>query len=374
MQHIALFSLWYPTSFDALSGSFVRQQALVLAQEYRVSVLYVCYNQAIQRPHLEKKITGNLREYIYYGPKKKERWSNRYMVLKALYETAERERGPINLCHLHCISSHLLTVATLASYSRVPFFITEHWSGYFTGEYLKKNKLIRLLYQKLVRRASGLLPVSEPLAEAMRACGITSEHYTVIPNVVEAAFFQAPINTPSENPHKFNFLHVSCFDEASKNILGLVQGFALLKQKTQDFVCHLVGTGPDFKRIQEEINRLELQNYLVLEGEKPLKDMPQIYQHSDCLVMNSNYETFGLIFAESLASGLPIVSTEVGIFSRDLAQKAGRLVKRNDPEDLSQQLYYMMQHRGHYLGEDLRALAQKYSEASVLSQLNGVYH
>ena len=83
----------------------------------------------------------------------------------------------------------------------------------------------------------------------------------------------------------------------------------------------LVGDGPDKISYQRLVARYGLQNNIVIE--KVLSDtLPSFLKSFDLFVLSSNYEGWGRVVIEAMASGLPVVMTDVGL--------AGEVVKNGE--------------------------------------------
>lgn len=96
----------------------------------------------------------------------------------------------------------------------------------------------------------------------------------------------------------------------------------------QHFV--MVGEGPcqsEVEAIQKERNL----NNLKLVGQLKQQELPALYEQADVFILPSNYEIYGMVVAESLLFGTPVVSTEtagpVDIIQGDIQ---GRLIPNLD--------------------------------------------
>lgn len=72
----------------------------------------------------------------------------------------------------------------------------------------------------------------------------------------------------------------------------------------------------------------------------PISSMPDFYRGLDLVCLSSRGEAFPLALVEALATGLPLVSTEVGDAARIVGQ-AGLLVPPGDPNALAKALLYV---------------------------------
>lgn len=78
--------------------------------------------------------------------------------------------------------------------------------------------------------------------------------------------------------------------------------------------CLVVGTGPLEAEIRGQVARLGLEQRVHFAGEIDDVDLPAVYRAADifCLPSVHRSEAFGIVLLEAMASGLPLISTELG--------------------------------------------------------------
>jgi glycosyltransferase involved in cell wall biosynthesis len=100
----------------------------------------------------------------------------------------------------------------------------------------------------------------------------------------------------------------------------------------------LIGEGPERKRLIQLVERLGLQNVVEFKGGIPQTQLADYYRASDVFILPSirtkrgEEEAFGLVLAEAMASGLPVIGTRTGGISSLIEdQKTGLMVEEGDP-------------------------------------------
>jgi glycosyltransferase involved in cell wall biosynthesis len=68
-----------------------------------------------------------------------------------------------------------------------------------------------------------------------------------------------------------------------------------------------------YDSLQQTIAELGLKGAVVFAGEVPYADLPGLYRAARAFVLPSQAETFGHPLVESMASGLPVVTTDLGV-------------------------------------------------------------
>ncbi len=91
------------------------------------------------------------------------------------------------------------------------------------------------------------------------------------------------------------------------------------------------GRDPEFAdRLKERIAALGLQGRISLKGAMSKDDLYRHYHHTDIFALPSRYEGYGMVFAEALARGLPIVAARAGAVPGTVPANAGILVEPDD--------------------------------------------
>ena len=245
-------------------------------------------------------------------------FSDTWRDTRRQWKALRREGWMPDVVQLNVIQKQGLLALYLKKRYSIPYVIVEHWSGFLpeNGAYLRQNgPLKRKLYEKIAAEASVIMPVSERLKEAMQACGIRNARWEKIHNVVDDFFFEkSRYRDTGISKNRKTLLHVSCFDEAAKNVKGLLRAAKMLLEKRQDWQLVLVGTGVDYKEIRAYAETLAFPGgTLRWTGELTPREVAEEMHKADALVLSSRYETYGIILAEALAANLPILSTPVGI-------------------------------------------------------------
>ena len=137
-------------------------------------------------------------------------------------------------------------------------------------------------------------------------------------------------------------LHVSCFDEKAKNTSALLRGFKELSARRNDVQLVMVGTGVDWKASQALSSELAIPPSQILwTGEQTPEQVCEWLHRADAFVLTSRYETAAIVLAEAFASGIPILSTPVGIATEIVTPDTGLIIPQenaNRPMRLSKYL------------------------------------
>ncbi len=145
---------------------------------------------------------------------------------------------------------------------------------------------------------------------------------------------------------------------AKKGFGELIRACRLLVERGKSFRCEIIGEGPLEDELREQINQLDLQNFVELLGTRPQHLIRERLAAGTVFVLPSVVEADGgmdnlpTVIMEAMASGLPVVSTAIGgipemviqnetgflVPPGDAAALAGAIVRLFDDIDLAQRL------------------------------------
>jgi glycosyltransferase involved in cell wall biosynthesis len=125
---------------------------------------------------------------------------------------------------------------------------------------------------------------------------------------------------------------------ARKGHLLLVDALAALDSRLAwqlDCIGSLERDPATVNALRAAIARAGLESRVTLHGEVSRDRLDQAYGQADCFVLPSWHEGYGMVFAEALAWGLPVIATTGGAIPDVVPASAGRLVAPGDRQGLS---------------------------------------
>jgi glycosyltransferase involved in cell wall biosynthesis len=172
----------------------------------------------------------------------------------------------------------------------------------------RTHQLLRPFTRWIWHRASRVVAVCESLGRlALRTD--PGLRYSVIPNGVDLSRFRPSARGRARRSGTVRCLAVARLVER-KGIADLIQAIALLERGR--YQLEIVGTGPDEHRLKELARLLGVDRYVMFAGAVDRGAIPGRYRDADIFTLAPREEAFGNVFAEALASGLPVVGSTVG--------------------------------------------------------------
>ncbi len=366
-----------------MTGLFIQRHAELASGFAEVAVLYLRAAPDKRRSFVIDHKVENwvFTAIVYYGtksalPKFMVKWMAGFRFVMAFfkgYSYIQTNWNKPNLVHVNVLTRLGLLALYLRCFKGIKYVITEHWSRYLpiTGTY--KGFLRKVATRLVVKHASAVSTVSENLASAMQSHGLHNLNYLILPNVVDCEEY---IPAPKKSKGKvIRFMHISCFEDRSKNISGLLRTITRLSLQRNDFECIMVGEGVDFERLKSLATELGLKAPILqftglLEGEK----LVEAYQSSDFMVMFSNYENMPVVISESFACGLPVVATSVGGIPEYVNDTNGRLIAVGDEAALLGAIGFMLDNYSSFDPAKIRETAVAvFSKQAVTGKLKELY-
>ena len=105
---------------------------------------------------------------------------------------------------------------------------------------------------------------------------------------------------------------------AKKGFADLICACGLVVERGKSFQCEIIGEGPLENELRGQIERLNLQNRVVLPGAKQQREVRQRLAAANVFVLPSIIDPEGgmdnlpTVIMEAMATGLPVVSTKIG--------------------------------------------------------------
>jgi len=238
--------------------------------------------------------------------------------------------------------------------------------GYFYGRPVLKPYLAHL------HRA---IAVSEP-ARSFVARYFPSFPMRVVPNGIDTSVYR-PGQTPIRHlrDDHVNILFVGRL-EKRKGLGDLLRAFRFIQSRVDRTRLIVVGDGPLRGKVESYVSRHRLPN-VVMAGYVPESVKPRYYNSADIFCAPATgAESFGIVLLEALASGLPVVATEISGYMSVLEPgKDSLTVQPKNWRELGASLVVLARDADlrRRLGDYALHKAQRYSWESVAGEVINVY-
>ena len=197
--------------------------------------------------------------------------------------------------------------------------------------------MFRFLLPRSARLASLVLTTSKTSAiDLENILGVNPNRIRITPLGI-----QQENSEPSSQKIDPYILYVGRIDPR-KNLTILVEAFTILR-KRDEIRCKLVIAGKSYfaeSRLYTTIERSEFRNDIELAGFIPDSELATLYRNAAAFVYPSAWEGFGLPPLEAMASGTPVIVSDLPVFRETLADAA--MIIPSDPQKIADAVHLLL--------------------------------
>jgi glycosyltransferase involved in cell wall biosynthesis len=172
------------------------------------------------------------------------------------------------------------------------------------GRIRRRSSLLEKLLLAAARRATVTVAMGSRAREALLARGFDRSRVDVIPASVDESRFHPPAQEK-----KWDAIAVAELIP-TKQLHDFVEAIAGLVPGRPEFRAAIVGEGPEREALEGRARALGIADRVELLGFRP--DVEDIYAQASVYVLPSRYEGLSVSLLEAMASGLPVVASDVG--------------------------------------------------------------
>jgi glycosyltransferase involved in cell wall biosynthesis len=383
MTHVLVIPSWYPANERDIGGSFFREQALAL-ERHGLKVGVVAPRSLSMRklsswtessrkvsvfedqgvPTYRQTRVDWMSPLPFIGSRQ---WIARGMRMVDRYI---RSHGRPDIIHAHSIFNAALLAHAIEAKHGIPYVITEHSTAFARGR-VPRWKIRRAA--PAVAKASDRIAVSEPLQRLMQSVFPASGAWRDVPNIVDRAFLTAPISEGSRHSGQTQFCNVGLMT-AKKGQAVLIRAFARAFDGDDKVRLVIAGDGPLRPALEAQAQATGMADRIRFAGMLNRREVRGLLSESDLFVLSSLVETFGVVVAEALAMGVPVLATRSGGPESIVGPEDGLLVSAGDERALAEAMASMVRNRDGFRPERIRKrCADRFSGAAVAEALSAIY-
>ncbi len=306
-KKILHITTWFPNSFDNQLGIFVQKHIFQCHSFAENVVIALTPHEKASKVSVNiTKQSGTTVILGYYPTKKGKKFRNyrNYIAcINQIFNLFLDLKFAPDLIHCH-IAEKSITIAT-KYFEDIPILLTEHWSGYIDGRFEKLSSRKQSKRISLLNKCNQILCVSPKIKEYLHSKGVGTS-ISIIENVIEFKKIKKQQNKD------FLFLIVADLVDSIKNVSGVLYAFQKHLSKFKNHELHIIGDGIDREKLQKLVGTLSILDNVSFLGRQDNDFVLEYLPKSDALIVNSYFETYSMITAESLLSGVPVISSKCG--------------------------------------------------------------
>lgn len=369
-KNILFISSWFPNKIEPTNGNFVQRHAEAVSLVHNVEILHTIGDFDQDEKYLfDDRLINGIRTLIVYYKNSKNPVKNFFRRMKAYNKGFSKLQKP-DLVHANILHNNMLFAVYLKKKYKIPFVVTEHWTALRKINAEITSKIIKQTAVIIGNQAEFILPVSNDLLLGLKDLGIKSK-MMVVPNVVNTQLFIPQRKADTE----FTFIHVSNLIPR-KNPEKILDVALNLLDKGFVFRFQLGGDGNDeiLNKLRNKVENSKFSDKITVFGIQTLNEIADRMGSSNCFILFSEDENQPCVIAESFASEIKVISTNVGGIGEFFPDNAGILLKKVDEAELYSAMVRMLKHDRN---DDLSFLSQyakdTFSQEMIAMKFSVIY-
>ncbi len=243
-----------------------------------------------------------------------------------------------------------------------------------------KNKLLYSL-RFLAKKTAFIVCVAEYVADYMVNKGkLFKEKVKVVYNGITVEKFELTVDGKQKKeslgvPAGYKLLGIVARLVPVKDHKTLLDALKLVLQKGNKVKLLIAGGGELAKDLEEHAIELEIEKEVVFLGKR--RDIPEILNVLDIFILSSISEGLSVTLLESMASGLPVVATDVGGNAEVVIQgKTGVLVPSGNSEELARAIIGLLENEEKTISmgrEGKKQVREKFNIEKMINEYRELY-
>ncbi len=372
-MNIFFIPSWYPSEDAPLAGIFSKEQAVAFSRHYRDARLGISlWGQKSESNLLwAKDPVRNLRKLLLYKQQQAYEkqlypnywefytpaltWTDKLLngnirnIIAANEKNIERFSaiaGKISLIHAHVAFPAGFVAMELARKHQLPYLITEQMSPFPFSCYMSGGQIMEKVLLPL-QHANQVIAISPHAAADIKSK--TGVSPILIPNPVDEGLFSPITPPPATVPFTFFTLGRMV---PQKGIPDLLKAVSLIKHQAVKF--RIGGDGENKQQYQQLAEGLGVAHKIQWLGSLNRREAASEFQQCNAFVLSSIHESMGVVYAEALACGRPIIATRCGGPDFIVNSSNGLLTEVGNPHQLAEAMDSMISSYASYQPQLIR--------------------
>ena len=354
MKTIFIIPSWYPSAQDSISGIFFKQLAEAIAKyadEFRVVVclwgqcdeniplnrpyeIVRWIGDFIKRPRGEWRVSNG----VEIVEDRAVSWSHRlplggsdrlFPVARRNLVRAIEKFGRVDLIHAFVSYPAGGLAYRLSSQFNIPYIVTETSGPFpFPSHRLQNGQPKSEIRDALTGAARRIVP-SEYLAKRFEELGLPGAD--IIPWSVDSNRFVLGERSSSETINAV----CCCRLVREKGVFDLLDAFVIASRAASNLRLKVIGSGPDENAIKQHSADNGLTGKIDWLGALSNDSTAEQFFNGDFFVLPSHLDTFGIVYIEAMASGMPVIATRCGGPDSFVTSEVGVLIDVGDVQGIA---------------------------------------
>jgi len=297
------------------------------------------------------------------------------------------QKKDVDIAHVHFdIPPNPVIGSNYAKKKKIPLVLTYHgdWVSTYGGAFrnIATQFFNTFLVDKILEQSTVIISPSTSYIQESRFLKKYSHKVVCIPNGVNIEDFT--VNSSKEEcrsilglPQDHQIMVFMGFLAPHKGPEFLIKALSSIIRQHSNVLLLFMGTGIQEKELKDLTHQLGLDNHIVFLGyisDKKYKAM--VLKAADIFCLPSLYECFPLAILEAMASGLPVITSNIsGIPEIIIHGKNGLLCQPGNSSELAEAIRYLVEHESirKEMGDLNTVLIKKYTWDEIAQKTEKLY-
>lgn len=216
------------------------------------------------------------------------------------------------------------------------------WIHSLSNQRLPNNKYLiqrkRIFYKMATKLIANSGATKNDLIKVYR---IDKNKIKIIYNIVE--------KVDISNERDLNTVAFAGRLHKTKGLAVLIKAIHLVSKKFPQVKLKVLGgvlKGEFIKEYKQLVSELKIEKNVIFLGNKPKKDLLEVFSEALVIVVPSLYEAFGLVVIEAFSVKTPVIGSNTGGIKEIIRDtKDGFLVEPNNEVELAEKILYMLNNK-----------------------------
>jgi glycosyltransferase involved in cell wall biosynthesis len=242
-----------------------------------------------------------------------------------------------------------------------------------------RNIFFRFMINKISGWADGFGVLSSEEKGNFIKAGFQSEKLFIMKNIVPSV--------KHSKSSSFRVSHHLTDDTAlalyigrfipSKRVIDIIRALAMVKHSGFKIKLLCVGSGPEYKKIRQEVSELDLTESIIFTGFIKEEETKIYYANADMLVFPSLTEGFAMAIFTSVAAGLPVITTQIRAAADYLHEPDNCLwIDQKNPEMIAEKIIYLLRNPDvcNRMSRNNKELSKSFSQKIICQELALIFN
>lgn len=270
---------------------------------------------------------------------------------------------------------HVHSSSNMSFYRKAPFVligalynkkvVIQIHSGDFTEFYQQKKRFVSYVLSKV----DAIIVVSDVWKDKFQEFGHVNVF--VLNNIIETPDKITKVKCED----KIRFCFISKMGKL-KGVYDIIEAINMNQTHIRGKAYFILAGGGEKEKVDAKVNEYAISDIVTTMGWVNKKEKQGIYANSDIAIQPSHFESFGLVIAEALSYGLPVIATKTGGIVDIIQHKEnGLLIEVGNIEQLTDAIHFFISNPDVIGAMSVKAAksAEKYYGDTLIEQLGKIY-